>query len=105
LLALVLAKYGVHFRIIEKARFHRHLIDNFACPQPRTLEIWNLLGVLPDLEVYGIPVPTVLTYKPGELEHFKSVKFVQHVDPTPSIPYVIPCLQLHGINISFRLLL
>ncbi|OBZ69547.1 hypothetical protein A0H81_10283 [Grifola frondosa] len=65
--ALSLLKNGVKVRVIAKEHEHR-LGQRGAGIQPRTLEYYNLLGVLPDVLAHSIPVMRMRMYKlPGEL--------------------------------------
>ncbi|CCM01286.1 uncharacterized protein FIBRA_03335 [Fibroporia radiculosa] len=87
-LALTLAKNGVKVRVIEKdSQFH--LGQRGAGIQPRTLEVYNLLGVLPDVYARGLPLTQMCFYKlPGGVEPLKAFYMVPPEEPTLSVPYI-----------------
>ncbi|KAH9829717.1 monooxygenase [Rhodofomes roseus] len=88
-LALALVKNGVKVRIIDKEPFYRPG-QRGAGIQPRTLEIFNYLGVLDDMRAKGIIAPTQRrVYKlPGGVEPLKTVNMLQYDEPTPSTPII-----------------
>ncbi|KZT07592.1 monooxygenase [Laetiporus sulphureus 93-53] len=89
-LALTLAQNGIPFRIIEKDPEY-HIGQRGAAIQPRTLEAYNLLGVLPDVMEKGIPWNEVWIYKlPGGVEVEKKIQMMPTLEPTPSKPYINP---------------
>lgn len=88
MLALTLAKNGVPVRIIEKeATFHDG--QRGAGLQPRTLELYHFLGILPDIMKNGGPVLKRYIYEmPGGRTPLKLLDLSLHSEPTPSIPFV-----------------
>ncbi|OSX60891.1 hypothetical protein POSPLADRAFT_1145943 [Postia placenta MAD-698-R-SB12] len=86
-LALTLAKNNIPFRIIEKS-LSFHTAQRGAGIQPRTLEIFNYLDVLPDILAKGREMPPARFYKlPGGVVPEKTFHMMLPADPTPSIPY------------------
>ncbi|KZT07594.1 monooxygenase [Laetiporus sulphureus 93-53] len=97
-LALTLAQNGIPFRIIEK-EINFHVGQRGAGIQPRTLEVYNLLGVLPDILQQGIPFAKLQLYKlPGGVEIEKAFWMIPPLVPSPSKPYINAWLlgQAHG---------
>ncbi|WP_044564716.1 FAD-dependent oxidoreductase [Azospirillum sp. B4] len=87
-LALDLARRGVDFRLIERN----------ASPfpgsrgkglQPRSLEVFEDLGVLADLQAVGGPYPTVVTYEGGQAAR---TQVHEVAPPTPAEPYGNPLM-------------
>jgi len=87
-LALTLVKNGIRVRIIQKdPQFHAG--QRGAGIQPRTLEAYNLLGVLPDVLKEGIPITPIRYYKlPGGIEPLETFYMLPPEDPTPSTPFI-----------------
>ncbi|OBZ66925.1 Pentachlorophenol 4-monooxygenase [Grifola frondosa] len=84
--ALTLVKNGVPVRIITNDPEHRAVGQRGA--GPRTLEYYNLLGILPDVLNGGASRRFIRIYKlPGGVEPLKTFEMAPHVDPTPAIPY------------------
>ncbi|KAH9922913.1 uncharacterized protein B0H18DRAFT_1120636 [Fomitopsis serialis] len=88
-LALALVQNGVKVRVIDKEAFYRPG-QRGAGIQPRTLEIFNYLGVLDDIVAKGIDAPKLRrVYKlPGGVEPLKTVNMLQYDEPTPSTPII-----------------
>ncbi|CCM01284.1 uncharacterized protein FIBRA_03333 [Fibroporia radiculosa] len=87
-LALTLAQNGIQVRIIEMEQQY-HLGQRGAGIQPRTLEVYNFLGVLPDIYARGIPLMQMRTYKlPGGVEPLETFYMVPSEEPTPSVPFM-----------------
>ncbi len=87
-LALDLARRGIHFRLIDK------LEAPFAGSrgkgiQPRSMEIFEELGVLQDLFANGSAYPPVHTYD-GETVTSNSIH--EQRLPTPAEPHVVPLM-------------
>ncbi|NKI68822.1 FAD-binding protein [Collimonas pratensis] len=87
-LALDLARRGVQFRLVEK------LEAPFAGSrgkglQPRSMEIFEDLGVLGDLLASGNPYPPVHSYDGDQV---KVSAISQARSPTPAEPHVIPLM-------------
>ncbi|KAJ7248154.1 monooxygenase [Mycena haematopus] len=93
ILALILLKNGVSVRIIDKEKQHR-IGSRGSGVQPRTLELYDILGVLPNILKSGESIPLVAKYEPGKIEPVATVRLVQHVEPTPDTPHP------NGHNIS-----
>ncbi|KAF9550614.1 hypothetical protein CPC08DRAFT_674788 [Agrocybe pediades] len=86
-LALTLAKNGVPVRIIEKepARFPG---ERGAGIMPRTLELYKLLGPLPDILKLATRPPLIWKYDPSDANTVaKKMPLVPSFEDTPQIPY------------------
>ncbi|KAJ6511503.1 FAD binding domain-containing protein [Mycena vitilis] len=89
ILAIILLKNGVSVRIIDKELKHRGGTRGSGV-QPRTLELYDILGILPEILQAGGPIPTILKYEPGEIKPFSSFNLTQWVEPTPDSPHSNP---------------
>ncbi|KAJ7701899.1 monooxygenase [Mycena rosella] len=94
ILALVLLQNGVSVRIIEKELKHR-IGSRGSGVQPRTLELYNILGILPDIQKEGAPIATMAKYNPGEIEPSPSPKL-----PSGSSPPQTYRTYPNGLSIS-----
>ncbi|HEV7975955.1 FAD-dependent monooxygenase [Amycolatopsis sp.] len=83
-LAIELARRHVGVRIVEKAEsfFNGSRGDGL---QPRTLEVFEDLGVLDAVLAVGLPPMPIKAYVGGEF--VREQLFGEHVDPTPDVPY------------------
>ncbi|KAH9911189.1 FAD binding domain-containing protein [Fomitopsis serialis] len=64
---------------------------------PRTLEVFNYLGVLPDIHAINRPLLPERQYKlPGGIEVQKTAHLLDPVDPTPDVPYPNPIILGQG---------
>ena len=90
-LALTLAKNGIPIRIIEKDReFHQG--QRGSGVQPRTMEVYDHLGVAEDILKSGMPHRNIAVYKmPEGKEIIKDFSMGQPRPPTPSVPHVSAC--------------
>ncbi|MFX0576471.1 FAD-dependent monooxygenase [Nocardia nepalensis] len=83
-LAIELARRNIPVRIIDRATefFAGSRGDGI---QPRTLEVFDDLGVLDAVHVAGAPAPVMRAYFGGEFagEH----RAAEPVEPTPAVPY------------------
>ncbi|KAF7342093.1 FAD-binding-3 domain-containing protein [Mycena venus] len=86
ILALILLKNGVSVRIIDKEIKHR-IGSRGSGIQPRTLELYDILGVLPNIQKAGEPVSPISTYEPGEIKPTKTFRLSEYVEPTPDTPH------------------
>ena len=88
MLALTLAKNGVPVRIIEKdGKFHEG--QRGAGVQPRTMEVYNYLGIAEDIIKAGQPLKSIAVYKmPEGREVIKTITMMKSYLPTPSVPLV-----------------
>ncbi|KAJ6477140.1 monooxygenase [Mycena vitilis] len=93
ILALVLLNNGISVRIIDKELKYR-VGSRGSGVQPRTLELYDILGILPDILKVGGPIPLRAVYEPGEIKASAMTKVVERVDPTPDTPYP----NAHNIN-------
>ncbi|TFK47804.1 monooxygenase [Heliocybe sulcata] len=85
--ALTLCQSGVPVRIIDKAP-KPFVGSRGAGIQPRTLEVYNSLGVLPDILTGAVPMPINRIYKlPGGTEVMKDFRMCPRSYPTPGIPF------------------
>ncbi|KAI0090682.1 FAD binding domain-containing protein [Irpex rosettiformis] len=104
ILALALRQNNIPVRIIEKdTEFHKG--QRGAGNQPRTLEIYNALGTLPDIFKEGhVPMP-VASYKIQDgKEVVLKMDMVEVGEPTPDVPFRTPYLigQSHNEEIHRR---
>lgn len=108
MLALALLKNNISVRVIEKAenipvgqrgavimvstkvkRYLRMLTRALYHNKPRSMELYNLLGVWPDIQHRAKVPPLMRVYKlPGGVEPVVTFAMDPHVDPTPSTPFV-----------------
>ncbi|KAJ7662139.1 FAD binding domain-containing protein [Mycena polygramma] len=86
ILALVLLKNGFSVRIIDKELKHR-VGSRGSGVQPRTLELYDILGILPDILKAGEPIPLRAVYEPGEIKPHAMLNVVERIEPTPDTPY------------------
>ncbi|KAJ7120993.1 FAD binding domain-containing protein [Mycena epipterygia] len=86
ILALVLLQNGVSVRIIDKEMKHR-IGSRGSGIQPRTLELYDILGILPEILKEGEHLPIMARYKPGEIEPTQTSRIAEWVEPTPDTPY------------------
>ena len=57
--------------------------------QPRTLEIYNALGTLPDIYKEGIPPMPIASYKNDDgVEVVTKMDMIEIEEPTPDVPFV-----------------
>ncbi|TFK47976.1 hypothetical protein OE88DRAFT_584720 [Heliocybe sulcata] len=65
----------------------------------RTLEIYNSLGVLPDIMAASAPPPLICDYKlPGGTEIAEVYHILPHNRPTPDRPHLNPCTLSQNLN-------
>jgi 2-polyprenyl-6-methoxyphenol hydroxylase-like FAD-dependent oxidoreductase len=83
-LAIQLARQGVSFRLVDKADqyFGGSRGDGL---QPRTLEVFDDLGVLDTIMATGRTAPLHRSYRGGEVVW--EGRMADPVDPTPDVPY------------------
>ncbi|KAF9810434.1 hypothetical protein IEO21_06932 [Rhodonia placenta] len=87
-LALSLVQHGIQVRIIDRDQ-QFHIGQRGAGIQPRTLEAYNLLDVLPDIVSRGMDLLPLRFYKlPGGVEPSKTFNLFPLEEPTPSTPYI-----------------
>ncbi|TFK47801.1 hypothetical protein OE88DRAFT_1665414 [Heliocybe sulcata] len=85
--ALTLRQSGVPVRIIEKAP-KPFVGSRGAGIMPRTVEIYNSLGVLPDILQVAVPLPLNREYKlPGGTEVKRDFSMCPRSHSTPGIPF------------------
>ncbi|KAG7445126.1 uncharacterized protein BT62DRAFT_951494 [Guyanagaster necrorhizus] len=88
-LALALTQNGVSVRIIDKLSSYR-VGQKGSGIQPRTLELYKLLGVLPDVQKKGgVPQPKLHYLPSGEA---KIVEVLDFMENTPDRPYINPII-------------
>ncbi|KAK7050545.1 FAD-binding-3 domain-containing protein [Favolaschia claudopus] len=86
-LAIVLLQHGVSVRIIDKQTEYP-TGSRGAGIQPRTMELYDILGILPDIMHKGEPMrPTIAKYEPGQIDPVKFIKVAELLEPTPDIPH------------------
>ena len=87
-LALALAQNGVQVRIIEKNTSF-HAAQRGSGIQPRSLELFKFLGVLPDIWAGSRwNNPSAIYKMPEGKEIAKIVDMTPYVEPTPDVPFV-----------------
>ncbi|TFK47960.1 monooxygenase [Heliocybe sulcata] len=87
-LALTLAHNGIPVRIIDKLATP-HVGQKGAGIQPRSLEVYKFLDVLPDILWEGRYSPPMRVYKlPGGTEPLKTWYLAEHSEPKPPTPYL-----------------
>ncbi|KAH9943975.1 monooxygenase [Amylocystis lapponica] len=87
-LAISLAKNGISLRIIEKET-QRHVGQRGAAIMSRSLELYNYLGVLPDILAKAKTPPQMRKYKlPGGVEPLSTFHIFPPETPTPACPYL-----------------
>ncbi|WP_405165301.1 FAD-dependent monooxygenase [Nocardia sp. NBC_01499] len=86
-LALELARRNVPVRVVDKATefFAGSRGDGI---QPRTLEVFDDLGVIDAVLAAGIPAPITRAYLGGEFVGERRIW--EPIDPTPALPYPNP---------------
>lgn len=86
-LALDLARRGIPVRIVDKAAtfFAGSRGDGI---QPRTLEVFDDLGVLDAVHAAGMPTPAMRVHLGGEFVTERRMS--EPVEPTPAVPYPNP---------------
>ncbi|KDQ49588.1 hypothetical protein JAAARDRAFT_74621 [Jaapia argillacea MUCL 33604] len=85
--ALTLLQNGVPVRIIDRApKFH--IGQRGAGITPRTLEVYEFLGVLPDILKAGFILPMIRSYEVGTLKILKEFYMSPFIDPEPAFPYL-----------------
>ncbi|EMD32550.1 hypothetical protein CERSUDRAFT_118602 [Gelatoporia subvermispora B] len=86
-LALTLLNNGISVRLIDKD-LEYHAGQRAIGTSPRTQELWNLLGVLPDIKAVCVRPKPICVYKmPGGREVLKEFTMKAETEPAPSIPY------------------
>ncbi|TFK73747.1 hypothetical protein BDN72DRAFT_814023 [Pluteus cervinus] len=90
-LALTLVQNGISVRIIDKETTPR-IGERGSSITPRTLEVHDFLGTLPDLTVNAIPRPLMLFYGEDGTTLVKSIDTSPHIDPTSDKPHPNPVL-------------
>jgi 2-polyprenyl-6-methoxyphenol hydroxylase-like FAD-dependent oxidoreductase len=83
-LAIELARRGVGVRIVEQAEsfFNGSRGDGL---QPRTLEVFEDLGVLDAVLAAGLAMMPFRAHVGGEV--VREVRMSEHIEPTPAVPY------------------
>lgn len=67
--------------------------DSNLHDEPRSMELYNLLGVWPDIQHRAKVPPLMRVYKlPGGVEPVVTFAMDPHVDPTPSTPFMNFCM-------------
>ncbi|KAF9002970.1 monooxygenase [Cyathus striatus] len=90
ILALSLLQNGVSVRIIDKEISH-HIGERGAGMMPRTLELHNFLGTLPDILKIADDVPKRRSYElPGGTKILTEQDMSAYFEPTSSTPYSNP---------------
>ncbi|KIY74178.1 hypothetical protein CYLTODRAFT_416434 [Cylindrobasidium torrendii FP15055 ss-10] len=83
-MAISLLQNGVPVRIVDKLKAYRIGFKGSGI-QPRSLEVYKLLGLLDDVYANTIPVPERMSHLPnGETQ---TGAFIAHVEPRPDRPH------------------
>ncbi|KAK0205908.1 FAD binding domain-containing protein [Desarmillaria ectypa] len=91
-LALSLIKNGVPVRIIDKERSNYKVGQKGSGVHPRTMEVYKLLGVLPDiLEESGKSHPLIM-YEPDGVSIKVRMPMSEELESTPDRPIINPIL-------------
>ncbi|KAM6497340.1 FAD binding domain containing protein [Amanita muscaria] len=86
-LALTLLQNGVSVRIIDKRPTYGLGLRG-AGVMPRTLEAYNILGILPDMTNHAFEVPLMQFYElPGGSRPIRTSVVMPEYQATPAIPY------------------
>ncbi|KZT69639.1 monooxygenase [Daedalea quercina L-15889] len=86
--ALTLRKNGIPVRIIEKEESFRTIGQRGAGTMPRTQELYQLLGILDDVQAKALQTPPIRMYRlPEGVEPITTFPVEPLVAPTPSRPY------------------
>ncbi|KAG5647439.1 hypothetical protein DXG03_009369 [Asterophora parasitica] len=93
--ALTLLRNGITVRIVDKG-LEAHPGQRGAGIMPRSLELFERLGVLHDILKEAIPAPPVRRYALGSAHILHEAEMVPRVEPTPDIPH--PNIFLLGQN-------
>lgn len=99
-LAIDLARRDIPVRIVDQATeyFAGSRGDGI---QPRTLEVFDDLGVLDAVHAAGSPTPVLRAYLGGEFAGTR--RMAEPVDPTPAVPYPnVWCLGQSGTEAILR---
>nr|AGK29862.1 FAD-binding protein [Volvariella volvacea] len=86
ILALALQQNGVNIRIIDKLSNY-HVGERGAGMMPRTQEIHELLGTLPDIQKYTMAVPFMRPHDTDGVTPLKIFHMSPYVEPIPANPY------------------
>ncbi|KAF8185934.1 FAD binding domain-containing protein [Mycena galopus ATCC 62051] len=86
ILALILLQNGVSVRIIDKEVKHR-IGSRGTGIKPRTQELYDIFGVLPNILKAGGHVSSMAKYERGEIKPSTIVELAPDVAPTPDTPY------------------
>ncbi|MFC4590176.1 FAD-dependent monooxygenase [Sphaerisporangium corydalis] len=89
-LAVDLARRGVAFRIVDAAPAHPTGSRGKGL-QPRTLEVFDDLGVIEPILATGAPYPVIRAYSGAEVVW--EGRMHQPADPTPAVPYPMVVMQ------------
>ncbi|KAF7366420.1 FAD-binding-3 domain-containing protein [Mycena sanguinolenta] len=90
ILALILLKNGISVRIIDKEMKHR-TGSRGSGVQARTLELYDILGVLPNIMKVSAPVPPTARYARGEIKPVATTTLISYVEPSPDTPHPNAC--------------
>lgn len=90
-LALNLLKNGVPVRVVEK-EINPRIGQRGAGIMPRSLELFQFLGVVDVITKAGTSIPTIRMYKSDGVEVLKEFQMTPSRDPTPTNPYLNPVL-------------
>ncbi|KAJ7778102.1 FAD binding domain-containing protein [Mycena metata] len=101
ILAIILRQNGIAVRIIDKEKAHRVGSRGFGI-QPRTLELYDILGVLPAISKAATPLLPMARYEHGELEPTSTTRLSEWIDPSPDVPH--PNILLLGQDIHEEIL-
>ncbi|KZT17493.1 FAD/NAD(P)-binding domain-containing protein [Neolentinus lepideus HHB14362 ss-1] len=97
-LAITLRQNGVPVRIIDKEPTY-HIGARASGIMPRTLEIYEFLGVLPDIMKASMPPIMICSYDPLDGTNIaEAYPMFPHNDPAPDRPYLNPRILAQNLN-------
>ncbi|KAF8902427.1 FAD binding domain-containing protein [Gymnopilus junonius] len=88
ILALSLAKQGIPVRIIDKVIGPKLGRKGTGITVTRSLEVYRLLGALPDILSLATGVPVMRQYDPADPTKISNIVSVPVKESTPQIPYM-----------------
>ena len=83
----MLAQNGVPVRIIDKNAVPR-IGQRGAGTQPRTLELYSIAGILPEIMEHALDLPMMSVHAYGVKEPIKTAPMSVKPDPSPTRPIV-----------------
>jgi hypothetical protein len=85
----VQARKGLLFRFVLEYRLPYTLVL-IRRGQPRSQELFSLIGVLPELQKIARPILQMRIYEPSGSEEGTNTLLIQQAESSPGLPYVSP---------------